>query len=83
MLPEGTQWQAAPHVTLGVDPASLAQTPSVATAVLAYAEQVESIPCGDALKNARDAATFTSGTLPGVRAEVDAALTALVEQLDA
>lgn len=83
MLPEGSHWQAARYVTLGVDPASLAQTPSVATAVLAYAEQVKSIPGGTAPKSALNAATFTPAVLPRVLAEVDGALTALVEQLGA
>ena len=31
MLSEGSHWQAARYVTLGVDPTSLAQTPSVAS----------------------------------------------------
>ena len=83
MLPEGSHWQAARYVTLGVDPASVAQTPSVATAVLAYAEQVKSIPARVAPKSALNAATFTPAVLPGVLPEVDAALTSLVEQLGA
>lgn len=81
MLPEGSHWQAARYVTLGVDPTSLAQTPSVATAVLAYAEQVKTIPGGAAPNSALDAATFTPSILPRVLPDVDRALTALVERL--
>ena len=83
MLSEGSHWQAARYVTLGVDPTSLAQTPSVANAVLAYAERVKSIPGGVAPKSALNAATFPPAVLPGVLGEVDGALTALVEQLGA
>jgi len=83
MLPEGSHWQAARYVTLGVDPASLAQTPSVAASVLAYSEQVKSIPGGVAPKSSLSAATFTPTVLPGVLREVDAALTALVDRLGA
>lgn len=83
MLPEGSHWHAARHVTLGVDPASLAQTPSVANAVLSYAEQIKFIPQGVAPKSALNAATFTPIHLPRVLQQVDAALTALVEELGA
>lgn len=75
MLPEGSHWQAARYVTLGVDPTSLAQTPSVSSAVLAYAQQVKSISGGTAPKSSLNAATFTPAILPGVLPEVDAALT--------
>ncbi len=83
LLPEGSHWQAARHITLGVDPASLAQTPSVAPAVLAYADQLKSIPGGVAPKSSLNATTFTPRVIPGVLPDVDAVLTALVERLGA
>lgn len=81
LLPEGSHWQAARYVTLGVDPVSLAQTPSVAPAVLAYAEQVKSIPGWIAPRSSLSAATFTPTVFPDALPAVDAALTALVERL--
>ena len=83
MLPEGSHWQAARYVTLGVDPTSLAQTPSVSDAVLTYADQVKSIRGGVAPKSSLNAATFSPAVLPNVLADVDAALTALVDRLGA
>ena len=83
ILQEGSHWQAARYVTLGVDPASLAHTPSVADIVQAYADQVRSIPGGVEPKSSLNATTFRPAVLPGVLSDVDAALTALVEALGA
>lgn len=81
LLPEGSHYRGARYVTLGVDPASLVQTPSVATLVRTYADQVKEIPGGVAPRSALNAATFTPSVLPGVMSQVDHALTTLVGAL--
>jgi hypothetical protein len=46
VFPEGASWQGTRHLTLGVDRTSLAETPTVAAAVLEYATRVEDIEGG-------------------------------------
>lgn len=82
ILAEGSHWNAARFVTLGVDPASLAQTPSIDATVRAYTDRVASIPGGVTPRSSLLARTFGPTALPQVLSEVDAALTLLITSLD-
>lgn len=80
---DGNGWQGAKYVTLGVDPSSLAKTPSVESAVRDYTERVRAIrgavrPNGPLL-----ASIISPQVLPSVLTEIDAALTTLVETIGA
>ena len=74
LFPEGSNWQGANHVTLGVDYGSLAQTPSVDGPVRAYVERVKQLPGGRQPGGNPDGAIFDPATFPRV---VDGAIAAL------
>lgn len=75
LLPEGSQWYGAKFVTFGVDPASLEQTPSVATAVLSFAERISRIPGARKVPGTLNASMFEPTSLPS-------AVGALVDELE-
>ncbi len=79
LLPEGHHSQGARHLTLGVDHASLAQTPSVGAAVLAYVEQVKVIPGAKPVSGKLDGYMFAPAVVPGIKEAIVESLDALVE----
>lgn len=77
LLPEGSQWQGARFLTFGVDPGSLAQTPSVATAIGTFVERLSHVAGAKSAPSKLDAYTFGPNDLPMVAP----ALLAVLEQL--
>jgi hypothetical protein len=75
---DGDQWYGARHLTFGVDPASLAQTPSVASSVKTFVHTVSSIPGAVPAPSNLDAYTFTPHTTPTAKPQILDALEALV-----
>lgn len=76
--PEGTGRYSARHLTLGVELASLAMTPSVQTAVDAYLHEVASIPGATPVPNPKGS-IFDPAQAPAVKDEIIRALTRLHE----
>ena len=66
LLPAGSQWYGARFLTFGVDPGSLALTPSVATAVLRFTARLAELPGAVAVQTNLDAFTFGPESLPTV-----------------
>lgn len=77
MLPDGSQWQGARFVTFGVDPGSLEQTPSVASAVRKFTSRLAGVAGAVAAPSKLDAYTFGPSVLPGAVGE----LTTILEEL--
>ncbi len=80
---EGDQWNGARHLTLGVDLATLAQTPSVQPAVLAFLERVKAIPGCKPVPTKLNAYTFAPAVVPGAKLALVEALETLVEDVQA
>lgn len=83
ILPDDSHWQGARFATFGVDPASLAETPSVADAVLAYTQRLRGIVGAKPVATKLDAYTFGTETLPRAHQDVIDAIGLLVQDLDA
>ncbi|MGI8869306.1 MAG: hypothetical protein ACR2F6_10775, partial [Mycobacteriales bacterium] len=76
---EGAQWYSAQHLTLGVDPASLHGTPSVADAVTEYVKNVGDIAGAAKTPGKLNAFTFTPAVVPSAREAIIAAIEKLVQ----
>lgn len=76
---DGDQWYSARHLTLGVDPAALAVTPSVRDAVTAYLAQVGAIEGGQAVSGSLNAHMFAPSVVPRVKDALIDALDTLVK----
>jgi hypothetical protein len=84
VLPEGSSWQGTRHLTLGVDRTSLAETPSVAAAVLDYASRIERIEGGRPLTSKKlSGRIFDPEVLPRVAAQLTEELDRLVRGINA
>ncbi|MBC7596985.1 MAG: hypothetical protein H7288_24220 [Kineosporiaceae bacterium] len=81
LLPAGSHWQGARFLTFGVDPGSLASTPSVASAVLRYTARLAAIPGAVAVPTSLDAFTFGPESLPAVSHQLIGVLEKLVKDL--
>jgi len=77
----GDQWFGAKHLSLGVDQASLAQTPSVREAVLRFVEHVKTIPGAKPLTTKLDACIFEPTAVPAAKDAIIAALDDLVQSV--
>ncbi len=81
---EGDQWTWAKHVTLGVDPNTMQNHPTIAAAILEFCEAVKTIPGAKAAGGKSNAAIFEPAVFVSVRAqlfELLASLTTSVESL--
>lgn len=67
---DGGQWLGARHVTLGVDPATLKNHPTLDHAVKAYCDALKNVAGGTPTPGHLDAATFDASTFPGARVEL-------------
>ena len=78
LLPAGSHWQGARFLTFGVDPASLAETPSVASAVRRYISRLAALAGVVAVPTNLEAFTFGPETLPAVAHQLIGVLEELV-----
>lgn len=81
---QGDQWTWAKHVTLGVDPNTLQNHPTIAAAILDFCEAVKAVPGAKAAGGKSNAAIFEPAVFVGVRTqlfELLASLTTSVESL--
>lgn len=74
VLPEGSQWSGARHVTFGVDRKSLESRPKIKEQVDSYVERIKRIPGGKPASASLDASTFEPTAFPAAKDEVIAAL---------
>jgi hypothetical protein len=74
---EGDQWTWAKNVTLGVDPNTLQNHPTIATAILDFCEAVKAVPGAKAAGGKSNAATFEPTVFISVRAHLFELLTSL------
>ena len=79
---EGDQWTWAKHVTLGVDPNTLQNHPTIATAVSAYCDAVKSVPGAKMAGGKSNAAIFEPPAFVAVRAQLIELLSALKTSVD-
>jgi hypothetical protein len=76
---DGDQWNGARHLTLGVDPATLAATPTARDAVTAYIAQVMAIGGGKAVPSSLNAYIFEPPVVPDAKDSLIDALEMLVQ----
>ncbi len=83
VLPEGAHWSGARNASFGVDPASLAATPSVAQAVTRYVDEIGKISGASAVPT-KSLRAFTLGpnALPVAHARILEALAQLVADVN-
>lgn len=67
---EGGQWYTAKHVTLGVDPATLKNHPTVAAAIGTFCDKLKGVPGGRPTTGNLDAVIFEPEVLPTVKAQL-------------
>jgi len=67
---EGGQWSGAKHVTFGVDPGTLKNHPTVATAITAFCEKLKAVPGGKPTTGVLNAVIFEPDVFPGVKGEL-------------
>jgi hypothetical protein len=77
-LPDGSHWMGARYLTLGIDPASLAQTPSVVEAVDRYLQTLSVIAGGKRVSTKLNAYTFEPSAVATAMSEIASALSQLV-----
>jgi hypothetical protein len=78
LLPDGSQSQGARYVTFGVDPGSLAQTPSVAEGVRSFVQRLSEVPGARPTPSKLDAYTFGAQELPAALPQLLTVLEQLV-----
>ena len=81
---EGDGWTWAKHVTLGVDPNTVRNHPTIATAILDFCDAVKAVPGAKTAGAKSNAAIFEPAVFVGVRAqlfELLAMLTSSAESL--
>jgi len=81
-LPDGAQWQGLRHLSVGVDRASLAQTPSLVDPIERYIAAVEAVPGGRHLNTKMAARTFDASTAPSAVPALIDAVAALVREVN-
>lgn len=67
---EGGQWSGAKHVTLGVDPGTLKNHPTVAPAIAVFCEKLEQVAGGKPATGNLNAVIFEPSVFPAVRAKL-------------
>ena len=77
-LPDGAQWQGLWHLSVGVDRASLKQSPSLVDPVERYIAAIEAVPGGRHLNTKMAARTFDASTAPSAVPALIDAIAALV-----
>lgn len=80
---EGGQWNTAKHVTLGVDPATLKNHPTVAPAIESFCEKLKDIAGGKPTTGSLDAVVFEPQVMPTVKAQLLDLLEELKTEADA
>lgn len=80
---EGGQWSSAKHVTLGVDPATLKNHPTVTPAISKYCNQLKAVPGGKPATGVLNAVVFEPSVFPDVRARLFDLLAELKTNADA
>ena len=81
LLPAGSHWQGARFLSFGVDPASLAETPSVASAVRRYISRLAALAGAVAVPTNLEAFTFGPETLPAAAHQLIGVLEKLVQDI--
>lgn len=81
LLPAGSHWQGARFLTLGVDPVSLEQTPSVHSAVHAYTARLKEVAGAKPVPTKLDAYTFGPEALPAAHQRLVSILEGLVRDV--
>ncbi len=77
----GGQWRGARHLTLGVQPTSLVQTPSVRDAVEGYIQAVSTIRGSSRAQGTLDAYILAPDVVPVAKRDILRALEVLVENV--
>lgn len=67
---EGGQWRTAKYVTFGVDPATLNNHPTVASAIRTFCEGMAAVPGGKPTPGGLSATTFEPYVFPAVRSRL-------------
>lgn len=67
---EGGQWSGAKHVTLGVDPVTLKNHPTVAPAITAFCEKLKHVAGGKPPAGSLNAVIFEPSVFPTVRSQL-------------
>lgn len=67
MFLEGDQWTWAKHVTLGVDPNTLKNHPSVGPAILDFCQKLKGVPVGQPASGKSNARIFAPPAFVAVR----------------
>jgi hypothetical protein len=80
---DGGQWYGARHLTLGVDRASLAKTPSVHEAVMSYVEAVARIPGAVPTRSELNAYIFDPASAVAAKDQIVDVIETLVEAVQA
>ena len=75
------QWYGARHLTLGVDPATLATTPSVRGPLEAFVGQVKAVPGAKPTPGKLNAATFEPSVVPAAKDALIGAMESLVQSV--
>jgi hypothetical protein len=83
VLPETSHWQGARFATFGVDPTSLAKTPSVEEIISRYVARLGALDGARAVPAKLEAFIFDPSTLPRVHQELAEVLGLLVQELNA
>ena len=79
---QGDQWTWAKHVTLGVDPNTLQNHPTIAAAITDYCHAVKSVPGAKVAGGKSNAAIFEPSAFVAVRAQLIELLSALKTSVD-
>lgn len=80
---EGHQWTWAKHVTLGVDPNTLQNHPTITSPILAYCENIKAVAGAQTAGGKSNAATFGPATFVSVRAQLIERLADLATAVEA
>ena len=78
----GDQWTWAKHVTLGVDPNTLQNHPTIAAAILKFCEAVKAVPGAKTASGKSNAAVFEPAVFVGSRAELFELLASLTSNVE-
>lgn len=79
---EGDQWTWAKHVTLGVDPNTLQNHPTIALAIIDFCDAVKAVPGAKAAGGKSNAAIFEPAVFVGVRAQLFELLASLTTSVE-
>lgn len=79
---EGDQWTWAKNVTMGVDPNTLQDHPTMTAVILDFCEAVKKVPGAKPAGGKSNAAVFESAAFVNVRAELFELLAALTDSVE-